>query len=401
MKRTHALGVFASRLNVPKLRHHKPSGRAVVTLNLKDHYVGAWGTKAAVEEYERLVSVWLANGRRLETDSQDISVAELSERYLEFAKGFYRTPDGRQTGEVDLLTRAVNIAVAMFGTILAAEFGPMKLKAVRERWISEGRVRTQINYAVRRIVRMFRWGVENELLRGDVLHALRAVPGLKAGRSDAKEAPPVSPAPEGDVEKVLEIVTSPIRGMIEVQRLTGCRPGEVVQMTADRIDRTKPIWVYRPRFHKTQHHGRDRVIFIGPRCQEVLRPFIENRPEGASLFSPKDAMAEFRARRHAARATPMNQGNKPGTNLRSKLRKKPRDAYDVQSYGNAIAYACKKADVPVWSPNQLRHLAATRIRALHGLEAAQVLLGHARADVTQIYAERDALKAAAVAAQMG
>jgi integrase len=42
-----------------------------------------------------------------------------------------------------------------------------------------------------------------------------------------------------------------------------------------------------------------------------------------------------------------------------------------------------------WTPNQLRHTAGTEIRRVGGLEAAQVVLGHAKADVTQIYAERD------------
>jgi site-specific recombinase XerD len=36
----------------------------------------------------------------------------------------------------------------------------------------------------------------------------------------------------------------------------------------------------------------------------------------------------------------------------------------------------------------LRHTFATRVRKEHGLEAAQVLLGHSKADTTQIYAER-------------
>jgi integrase len=250
MKGARSKVVPTANLSVPKLRHHRPSGRAVVTLNGKDLYCGRWGTKAAVEEYDRQITLWLANGRRHPSDSLDISVAELGERYLDFAKGFYRTPAGRMTGEVDLLTRAVNTAVAMFGRLPASEFGPLKLKAVRERWIAQGRVRTQINYSVRRVIRMFRWGVENELVPGEVLHALKAVSGLRAGRSDAKEAPPIQPAPEGDVEAVLKFVTSPVGAMIEVQRLTGCRPGEVVQMSADRIDRTKKVWEYRPAFHK-------------------------------------------------------------------------------------------------------------------------------------------------------
>ena len=54
-----------------------------------------------------------------------------------------------------------------------------------------------------------------------------------------------------------------------------------------------------------------------------------------------------------------------------------------------------------WHPYQLRHSFATLVRREHGLEAAQVLLGHARADVTQVYAERNEELAAAVAAKIG
>jgi integrase len=41
-----------------------------------------------------------------------------------------------------------------------------------------------------------------------------------------------------------------------------------------------------------------------------------------------------------------------------------------------------------WSPNQLRHTAATEIRREFGIEAAQNTLGHASVDVTEIYAEK-------------
>jgi hypothetical protein len=41
------------------------------------------------------------------------------------------------------------------------------------------------------------------------------------------------------------------------------------------------------------------------------------------------------------------------------------------------------------------------VRKQHGLEAAQVLLGHARADVTQVYAERNEQLASAIAAEVG
>jgi hypothetical protein len=42
-----------------------------------------------------------------------------------------------------------------------------------------------------------------------------------------------------------------------------------------------------------------------------------------------------------------------------------------------------------------------RSRRRFGLEAAQVILGHAKADTTQIYAERDAALAVEVARKIG
>ena len=54
-----------------------------------------------------------------------------------------------------------------------------------------------------------------------------------------------------------------------------------------------------------------------------------------------------------------------------------------------------------WSPNRLRHSAGTEIRKRYGLEAAQVVLGHASADVTQVYAERDLQKAVEIMRDVG
>jgi len=64
-----------------------------------------------------------------------------------------------------------------------------------------------------------------------------------------------------------------------------------------------------------------------------------------------------------------------------------------------------------WHPHQpcpakhwrrrVRHNAATELRKEFGLEAAQILLGHSKADVTQVYAERDDNRAAAVVAKIG
>jgi integrase len=73
----------------------------------------------------------------------------------------------------------------------------------------------------------------------------------------------------------------------------------------------------------------------------------------------------------------------------------------VSAYGHAIRDACDRAGVTPWHPHQLRHALASRIRREHGLEAAEVILGHARADVMQVYAARDESRAREVIRSVG
>ena len=53
-------------------------------------------------------------------------------------------------------------------------------------------------------------------------------------------------------------------------------------------------------------------------------------------------------------------------------------------------------------PHQLRHNYATNVRREYGLEAAQILLGHSSALVTDaVYAERDMSKPIKIARTIG
>ena len=61
----------------------------------------------------------------------------------------------------------------------------------------------------------------------------------------------------------------------------------------------------------------------------------------------------------------------------------------------------KRAGVPHWHPNQLRHTKATEIRRDAGLDAARVVLGHRSPQMTEVYAEIDVNKAAEVMARLG
>jgi integrase len=395
-----------TRKSPPSLRRHKPSKQGVVTLSGRDHYLGHWpdGRKQAPDDvraaYDALVASWLANGRRPLVDAPaPLSVAELILQFWErHVTVHYRHPDGTLTSEVEGFKLSLRPLRRLFGRHAAGEFSPMKLKAVRQSLIDAGISRGVINQRVGRIKRMFKWAVSEELVPETVYRVLLAVEGLKAGRSSARETTPVTPAPPEDVDAVLPLLSRPLRGLVLVQRLTGMRPGEAARMRGRDLDTAGEIWLYRPERHKTSWRGKDRVVPIGPRCQAVLKEFLKADPD-AFLFSPKDGREEWFAAKRAARKSRVQ----PSQVCRRKARpaRVPGDFYSRHSYAAAVARACARAGVRPFHPNQLRHLRATEVRRDFGLEAAQVVLGHVNAKITEVYAERNNALAMRIAAENG
>ena len=259
--------------------------------------------------------------------------------------------------------------------------------------------RTTINARINRIRRVFRWAASVQLIPGSVVEDLRSVEGLKCGRSEARESEDVPPVPIEHVEAVLPLLPRPVAAMARLQLLTGCRAGEVMGMRGCDLTPGDPAWEYRPASHKNRWRGQNRVIPLGPKAQEIVKEFL--KPDlTAYLFSPRETVEAHHEKRAQARRT-----KRTPSELARKVKGKPgaghSGRYDRRGYRQAIVRACRKAGVPEWSPLQLRHTAATAIRARFGLEAAQLVLGHARADVTQVYAERDLTKARAIMAEIG
>lgn len=384
---------------LPSYRRHKPSGQAVVTLDGRDVYLGPWRSKESRVAYERAISEWLAAGHAPTLiGSTDATVDEVLLAFWRHAQGHYRK-DGEPTSEVRLIKDALAPVHKLYGTTLARDFGPVALKAVRQSRIDAGWSRGVVNHAIGRVRRAFRWAVENELVPASVLHGLQAVQGLQRGRTDARELEPVRPVDEVHVRAVLPYLPTRVAAMVELQLLTGMRPHEVTILRARDLNTAESPWIFTPSSHKTQHHGHDRKVFIGPRGQVILKPWL--RPElNGYVFSPREGEAERQEQRREERVSPMT----PSQSMRRRKARPavaPGECYTVESYRRAIARGCDAAGIPRFAPNRIRHTAATRIRAKYGLEAAQVTLGHATAVVTQVYAERDFSEAARVALVAG
>ena len=394
------------RRRIPRYRCYKPKNLGMVVIDGKAHYLGKFDSEASWEKYHRLIADLLVPSSPCTPDPAQPdpdprpTINELLVAYWDRHIIGYYVKDGRPTSERDNIRQALRFLRVLYGNTTAGDFGPKALKLVREAMIQAGRCRTLINKDVNRVRGMFRWATEEELYPGSAYQALRAVKGLAKGRGEAKERPPVTKVGVATVRATLPYLTDPLVAMVKLQLLTAARPGEIAALRPCDVDRSDPAaWVYRPGSHKTEHHGRARVIVLGPRAQRVLGPWLDRDP-AQNCFRPAEAVAARNARSRANRQNPIEPWERKHGPKRDPGRA-PGERYTKDAYRWAITRACLKAGVEVWTPHQLRHTRATQIRKKFGIEAAQVILGHARADTTEIYAERDLDKARRIMGEIG
>jgi integrase len=333
------------------------------------------------------------------------NIASLVKAYLNYAEQYYRDPEGNPTKEISNTRYSFKPLTELFAALPVDEFGPLKLIEVRNRMIVLKWSRKIINERINRIRRMFKWAVSRQLVSPIIHHGLVTVEGLKRGRSAAIELEKRKPAEEQHVYAVLPFTTPVVATMIELQLLTGMRPGELVIMRPCDIDRTGKVWRYYPSRHKTQYRGDERIVSIGPRGQDLLRPFLLRGTE-VHCFSPAESEKYRREKLTRERETPRNCGNVPGSNVKDDPKRFPGEIYDTAAYGKAIRHAVTAANtarrkeakekgiekpelIPNWTPYQLRHTAATKVRKEMGYETAGATLGHTNMSATAIYAERN------------
>lgn len=302
------------------------------------------------------------------------------ERFRVHAQAYYRRENGEPTGEAANLADAMRPVLELCAMLPCAQFGPRVLKQVRDRMIADELCISTINARVNRIRRVFQWLASEELIGAEIWHGLKAVAPLRPGRTAARMSEPVQPVTEEYVEAVARAAPETIAAMIRLQMLTGMRPGELCAMRPMDIEMgVGAVWIYRPAQHKTRHRQRGRVVVLGPQAKEIVRRFLD-RDTAAPLFRPLEAMNQRWGRRRTHR--PESYARKIGEATYAA-------AYVPKTYARCIGRLCDLLGMPPWSPNQLRHNFATRMRREFDLEVASIALGHSKMDVTQIYAARD------------
>ena len=390
---------------VPSLRHHKARGLAVVTLGGRDFYCGTFGSPESRREYDRVVGEWLAAGRPQALGSTDrLTMAELLLRYMEFARGYYLPP----SREIEGITLALRPLKEKYAHTLAADFGPLALRAVREGWVRAGLSRRHINARVGKIRRLFKFAVSHELVPPGVLDGLRAVEPLTLGHTAAKESEPRDAVSERVFTATLSHLSPTVRAMLELMWWTGARPSEICSMRTADVDRGGETWVYRPRSHKNAHRGHERRIFLGPQAQRVLSPWLRDDVD-AFVFQPREAVSAQRQGWKKAQRTDMMRARNAAKKRRAAAkarrdktgsgrpvsRREAGNFYTPQRIANAVRRACIKHKLPRWTPYMIRHATATRIERTIDFDTARKVLGQRSAAVTQRYVHSDGLAAAA------
>lgn len=359
-----------SSLRLPTYRLHKPSGQARVRWMGKELWFGEYDSPASRQRFaeflKKVISGTLLDvdllprraAKAVQSTDAGISVNELCVAFLRHAEQHYRKGDDL-TAEYDCFVSAIKPLKDLFGVIPLNEFGPCSLKAVRQRMVENGWCRRYVNRSITRIRQIFKFGVENEYVEPTVLQKLQAVAPLLAGRTDAPDHPQRQAVPQEHIDAVKQLVSKRCRDLIDLQLLTGARPGELLLLTGRMIDRTGDVWTAELREHKTKHHGKVRKLAFGPKTQLILRRHLKADPD-ARVFC---------------------------------LRR--------ESYCQAVVKACTKLEISRWTPHWLRHNVATRVRDEFGIEAAQAMAGHSSPLMTAHYASKMDGLAAKVAASIG
>ncbi len=376
-------------MRLPSYRKH--SSRDVGFAEFRGHrhyFPGRYNSGESFSAYQQfLIDNVLDGDKHKLTTRRSICVAELVAEFLEFAATHYK-PRSRGTNSYYNFIYALKPFAAKYGECSCESFGPLKLTEWQLHLASGGKqARNYINQQIARIRHAFKWGVSRELIPESVYSSLATVAPLRKGATKAKELPKKKPVEMEHVDAILPDLGPTIRAMVLLQVHTGARSDSICTATPEQFTRENDLLLWRPH-HKTEHLDKELVLPIGPKCQEVLQPFL-SRPADKPMFAPEDARKN--ARYHEAYSS--------ATYRRAIHRAIER--YNVNIVRFAKQLGVEPVLMPIWSPHQLRHAKGHFVRANYGIEAAQAVLGHDSLDATQIYSARQLELAKTVARETG
>ena len=293
------------KLNIEKVpKQCNDRGRSFSWHEGKRVYHGVAGTPEANRNYNRFIHNLTKDPNLPVPDieasvganagSGRVLVAELCDAFLKYAVKAKSPSDysNYKTACVGLLR---------YSHLPTAEFDAFLLLQIQGEFVETGYARTHCNRLVNFCVHIFKWGEVRRLVPPGKNGQLQVVEPLRNG--EARETEERIEVADEVVERTLPYLLPVYRAFVRILRATGARPSEICRMKVSDIDRKDPAtWVYKPKHHKTARSGKRRIIAFGREEQAILLPYLNKKPD-AAVFSPKDAILEYKKLRRDTRIT--------------------------------------------------------------------------------------------------
>lgn len=211
---------------------------------------------------------------RLELKEHGVTVSEVVERYLEWAKK-HRDPVTVRSRESRLST-----VKAKFGDEYVASLQPLDVQewfdAQQERlaWSDSTARATMASFAAS-LAWAFKWKLTP-------CHPLKEIELPEDGSRGLE----CVLSPEQEVAVIDACKFEAERAVLDALRETGARPGEIMAAEAKHYDPAIRAIVYEAKVrkgeksHKTRHTGKARVIYLRGRTAERVRQLVEEYPRG-------------------------------------------------------------------------------------------------------------------------
>jgi integrase len=220
-------------------------------------------------EADRAYRQWLIEqGESLPPEERRrLTVAELAQEFLDYSKAHTKPKT------YESYCYFVVPFVERFGSVAAATFPPLTFT----KWLDEhaGWKGSRRN-AIVAIKRMLNWAAEQKLIPENPLRSIRKPPKKRRNRVLTAE----------EREYVYGLIRDEqFRQLVFAMLDTGCRPSEVMAVTAAHVSRDGSRWVFEE--HKTDREGEARVVYLSPAMQELTRGLIALYPEGPLFRSTR------------------------------------------------------------------------------------------------------------------
>jgi len=269
-----------SRSTPPKLGNN--GGTAFIRIDGKRIYLGKYGSDEAKKNYaRRIAELAIAHNVTKQADHtiNNITVDSLSIAFLDYAMK-------SNNAHYHSFRSATRVLLEFYSGTAVDSFSPKCLAAVQYQFTQQFDKKTGKRYSrqycntlTMYIRQMFRWGVVQELVSPITADALKYIPALRRGKTEAPEAKIRENVTSESVDATLPYLLPTVAAMVQVQRWAVMRPNEICRMRVGDIDMSRKdgIWLYSPPDHKGTWRGHGRIIPLGKPEQALILPYLEGK----------------------------------------------------------------------------------------------------------------------------